>query len=94
MNRSAETMRNVREFIRQPCAWPGGYPKILVLNDGETICPDCARQEYRQISNATRHRLRAGWQACAVDIHWEGEPIMCAHCGKETESAYGAPENE
>lgn len=92
MNRSAETMRNVREFIRQPFAWPGGYPKILVMADGETICRDCARQEYRQLSNSTRDHLRDGWQVAGVSIYWEGAPVTCAHCGKETESAYGEAE--
>lgn len=87
-----ETMAQVREFIRQPFAWPGGYPKILVMADGETVCPACARGEYRQISNATRHGLRDGWQAAAVSIHWEGEAVQCAHCGAQTESAYGEAE--
>lgn len=88
-----ETLQAVREFIRQPYAWPGGYPLVLVLSDGETLCATCARAEYRQISNATRHNLRDGWRAAGVEVHWEGEPEICAHCGRETESAYGPHES-
>lgn len=50
----------VREFIRHPFAFPGGYPKVLIMQDGETLCATCAKAEYRQISNATRHNLRDG----------------------------------
>lgn len=89
-----ELLIEVREFIRQPYAWPGGYPKILLMDDGEIICPACARKEYRQISNATRHYLRDGWQAGAVGIHWEGSPLYCAQCNAPTESAYGDPEDD
>lgn len=79
----------VREFIRQPYAWPGGYPKVLIMHDGATLCAACAKTEYRQISNETRHALPGGWRAAGVDVHWEGEAVECDHCGAKTESAYG-----
>jgi len=84
-----QLLRDVREFARRPYAWLGGYPKILIMNDGECLCAKCARTEYRLISDATRHQLRDGWQAAALMIHWEGAPIICAHCNAEIESAYG-----
>lgn len=86
-------MEQVKEFAR--CRYAdGGYPLVLVMTDGECLCADCVRSEYRQISNSTRHHLRDGWQAESVEIYWEGEPIICAHCGTEIESAYGSDENE
>lgn len=88
MNATA-ILREVREFARTPYAWPGGYPKILVMSDGECLCASCARKEYRLISLATRDGLRSGWEAEGVDIHWEGEPLTCANCNAEIESAYG-----
>lgn len=94
MQKRNPVLVEVREFIRHPSVFPGGYPKILVMADGETLCPACARAEYRQISNETRHNLQGGWKAGGVDIHYEGEPVICAHCGKETESAYGIPDND
>lgn len=84
----------LKEFIRQPHCWPGGYPKMLLLTDGQTLCPTCAKENYRLVSASTRHNSRDGWGVFGVDVHWEGEAIECAHCGKETESAYGVPENE
>lgn len=83
------TMLRVREFIRQPYAWPGGYPLILVMHDGETLCATCARANYRQISNATRHHLFDGWRVDCIDTHLEGEALGCAHCDHQTPSAYG-----
>ena len=79
----------VREFIRQPFAFPGGYPLVLVMSDGGTLCARCARDNYRLISHATRHDTRDGWKAEGAHIHWEGGPECCDHCGAETESAYG-----
>ena len=87
-----EIVEQVKDFIRQPYAWPGGYPKILLMRDGGTICPACARGNLRQVIPATMHSRGDGWQAVAVDIHWEGEPMVCDNCGKESESAYGSDE--
>lgn len=84
-----KTLQQVRHFARTKYAWPGGYPMVLIMSDGEALCAECTRTEYRQISHSTRHRLRDGWQAEGVDIHYEGDPIPCAHCGCEIESAYG-----
>jgi hypothetical protein len=90
-----ETMLKVRQFIRQPVAWPGGYPVILLMGDGECLCADCAKENYRLISQATRAGDRqSGWNAADTDIYWEGAPLYCAHCNKQTESAYGEPDSE
>lgn len=89
-----EVMHSVRAFIRAPFAFPGGYPKVLIMADGECLCAKCAKEEYVQISNETRHKLRGGWQAAGVDIHWEGEPLICAHCNEAIESAYGVPDSD
>jgi hypothetical protein len=89
MKQSTNTLQSVRAFARQPYAFPGGYPIILIMVDGETICAKCARDNYRLISDATRNNSRDGWQAAGTDIHWEGEPLNCANCNATTESAYG-----
>ena len=89
-----ETMQAVRAFIRQPYAWPGGYPLVLVMHDGETVCAKCARDNYRLISAATRHHARDGWEAAGVQPHYEGAPEYCANCNEATEAAYGDPDAE
>lgn len=87
-----ELMVSIREFIRQPCAFPGGYPKVLIMADGDCLCAACAKSNYRQVSNETRNSLPGGWKAAVVDIHWEGAPLQCAQCNVEIESAYGEVE--
>lgn len=87
--RKTQLLRDVRSYARSPYAWPGGYPLILIMDDGECLCAKCARVEYRAISFATRNDDRTGWQASGVDVYWEGEPIYCAHCNATIESAYG-----
>ena len=74
-------------------AWPGGYPMIYLVDDGETLCPACANGENG--SEASEDALpRSGWRLVAADVHWEGAPVVCAHCGAAIESAYGDPTTE
>lgn len=84
-----ETLRAVKQAIRQPYAWPGGYPLYILTTDGEALSCEAARQEWRQIVYATLHGLRDGWQALGVDVNWEDTALYCAHTGKRIESAYG-----
>ncbi len=92
---AADTLREVRQFCREPFAFPGGYPRLLVMSDGECLCHICARGNYRLISAATRHpRSDRGWEVAAVDIHWEGAPESCTHCGAQIDSAYGEPDQD
>lgn len=71
-------------------AWPGGYPVIVVMDDGETLCPECANDPSNPVHEGG---LADGWRMEATDIHYEGPPEVCAHCNKEIESAYGDPES-
>lgn len=87
------TMANVREFIRAPYA-QGGYPKVLVMSDGEFMCVECAKDNYRLVSEATRNGERyTGWAAAGIDVYWEGPIAFCCNCGKDIVSAYGDPED-
>jgi hypothetical protein len=84
-----ETLRAVKQAIRQPYAWPGGYPLYILTTDGAALSCDAARREWRQIAYATLHGLRDGWQALGVDVNWEDTALYCAHTGERIESAYG-----
>ena len=87
------TVARVRRAIRHKYAWPGGYPVYTVLADGALLCADCARANYRLISEQTRHpELDGGWCAAGAEIYWEGPSEPCGHCGKPLESAYGDPD--
>ena len=85
-------LRQVKQAIRQPYAWPGGYPVYTILADGDLLCANCTRKNFRRIVEDTKSRWDTGWKAAGVDVYWEGEAIPCGHCGKELESAYGPVE--
>ncbi len=79
----------LQAFIRSNgFAWPGGYPCALLMKDGEIIDAQAARENYRLI----RRESGSDWTPVDVFIHWEGEPLFCAHSGRAIESAYGEVE--
>ena len=87
-------LEQVKRAIREPYAWPGGYPVYTIMSDGALLCPDCARSEYRQIARSTKDKARDGWHAIGADVYWEGPDEPCGHCGKPLPSAYGDPDAE
>ena len=84
-------IEQVKDFIRAPYAFPGGYPKFLVMNDSECLCHQCVKENYKLIVRSTSFNYFDGWQAYGVEINWESE-INCAHCGNLIESAYKVSE--
>ena len=81
----------LKEFIRSGgYAWPGGYQCALLMADGEVIDAQAARENYRLI----RREAGRDWTPVEVFIHYEGEPLYCAHSGREIPSAYGVPEHQ
>ena len=81
----------LKHFIRSNgIVWPGGYQSALLMADGEVLDAQSARENYRLI----RRAVARDWTAVDVFIHWEGEPLYCAHSGREIPSAYGIPEQE
>lgn len=83
------TKDTLQNFIRSNgVAWPGCYPCALLMADGEVIDAQAARENYRLI----RRQTGQDWTAIDVFIHWEGEPLFCAHSGRAIPSAYGEVE--
>jgi hypothetical protein len=68
-------------------AWPGGYPIYYICADGGCLCPACANGDGDSIASPDQDDPQ--WQVIGAEVHWEGEPIVCDHCGKLVESAYG-----
>ena len=71
-------------IVKNPFAWPGGYPKFAILEDGEALCYKCCESEAETIDKASPGD---GWNIIALNINWESE-IFCCHCGNQIESAY------
>lgn len=83
MNRKAAKL--VKDLIRNPYAFPGGYPKFAITSDGCPICHKCCKDEFRQIVQSTS---RDGWEIVAIDINYEDKECYCDNCGKKIECAY------
>lgn len=84
----------IKNIIRKPYAWPGGYPLYFVTVDCSALCVKCARSEYRQIARAAKYPgTDKQWEIFGAEINWESE-IYCEHCSKQIESAYGPNESQ
>jgi hypothetical protein len=95
-NTSREVLNHVKNAIRKPFSFPGGYPVYTVLSDGELLCPDCARENFRQVVASTKEAEKDGfsdsWAASGAQVLWEGSEY-CSHCSRLLESAYGETED-
>jgi hypothetical protein len=90
--KTRDRINSVKNIIREPYAWPGGYTKLRGMADGETLCAECVKENYRLILRSTRDNDRSGWAAYAANVHWEGSPLYCANCNKDLPSEYGDPD--
>lgn len=71
-------------------AWPGGYEIHYVTHTGDVLCHKCANDNLMQTIDPDSH----DWFIVGADVHWEGAPLICDHCGREIESEYGDPDAE
>ena len=85
------TMRDEETGKFPAYAWPGGYPIVYYFADGGTCCPACANGENGSEANE-EPTTEPGWRLMARDIHYEGAPEICDHCGAAIASAYGDPD--
>jgi len=88
MSTPSEIMKQVELAIAEPYAWPGGYPKYIIMSDGEALSIDAAREQLESIRESTLERRNDGWRVVDVDINWEDPALYCAHTGQRIESAY------
>ena len=87
-----QTLRQVKTFIRQPYAWPGGYPLFLVLQDDAALCHDCTADNFRHIAQDVFDNVNTGWRPYRPEVNYEDADLYCDHCGERIESAYGETE--
>lgn len=87
-----ESIAVVRDAIREPYAWPGGYQKTVIMEDCELMHPRCAAENWEQILEDTHEGGQ--WAAMGTVIIWEGPPDYCCQCNGEIPSVYGDPEQE
>lgn len=80
--------KHLKDFIRQPFAWPGGYPLFALMGDGGIICRHCAADNARMMIESTRRDYGDGWDCAAVAVNWENTDLVCDNCGQHIEAAY------
>ena len=80
--------KSIKQAIRDKYAWPGVYPLYIVMADGEALCVECGKKEYRLLAEASRDKDSSGWRPKAPDINWEDPNLYCCHCNERIESAY------
>ena len=86
----AYSISDFRRDIRQPYAWPGGYPLFFVMADGEALSFAAAKAQRRNVLEALAcpYGDNGGWRVAGVQVNWEGAGLVCAHTGAPIESAY------
>ena len=84
----AYSISDFRRDIRQPYAWPGGYPLFFVTSDGEALSFAAAKAQRRNVLEAIAGGYNDGWRVAGVQVNWEDADLVCAHTGAPIESAY------
>lgn len=83
------TIKQFTDDLKHPYAWPGGYPRYFITNDGAALSFDAARDNCHLIQQSISDGSNDGWTVIACDINWENSSLMCDHTSKHIESAYG-----
>jgi hypothetical protein len=86
--------QHLKRFVRSPFAFPGAYALIAVMDDGECLCHDCTRKNFREILHATKTADRCGWNFQDVTINYEDSSLYCAHCDEPMSPEYCDHEQE
>jgi hypothetical protein len=85
MTTQSRSLRLADELVKEPYAWPGGYPRFAVMNDGAALCHECCKDDRESIATTTGHD---GWCVTALDINWEDPHLQCDICSKTIYPAY------
>jgi hypothetical protein len=87
------TISNFRRDMRiGKWAWPGGYPRYFICDDGEPLSFVAAKENRRLILEAIHDADRSGWHVVGCDINWEDPALFCSHTNERIESAYAEDE--
>jgi hypothetical protein len=88
------TLQQFLKDLDEPYAWPGGYPRYFITNDGEALSFVAARENQQLIEQSISEGCNDGWQVVACEINWEDSSLTCADTGKPIESAYDVTDDD
>ncbi len=83
---------SITDNVLPSFAQPGGYPLYYLTADDGVLCTGCANGGNGSEATHDEAAYDKQWNVVAQDIHWEGEPLVCAHCGAIIKSVYGPVE--
>lgn len=95
---SKQAFKRVRKHLKMEVSrkpldaydWLGGYPLYYLCADGLPLCPNCVNNEIYLIDEAMRDpHSYWKWRIIAVEVNEEDTEMICSHCSKIIESAYG-----
>lgn len=95
-----ETIHRESDGTLPSYAWPGAYNLRYLMEDGESICAECANGGNGSLATTDKAACEdsngagSGWLIVAQYVNWEGPDDYCAHCGKVMPSEYGDPDSE
>ena len=84
-HKGKKRLEQVKQALRQPYTWPGGYPIQFVTYDG-CMCHKCVRADFRAVVTDTKMGV-GGWNV-TPEPFFEGL-FFCVECGEQLETAYG-----
>lgn len=89
------TTKEIKEALRHPYTFPGGYTLAFFTYAGDQLCPACIRANWREVIARTKYGdPPAAERIEYITVRWEGPPNECGQCGKELPSEYGDPDEE
>jgi len=74
--------------LKEPYAWPGGYPRYFIFSDGAALSFEAAQANRWLIRRAIRTGRDKVWRVIGCDINWEDADLYCDHSHERIESAY------
>lgn len=73
----------VKDLIFEPYAWPGGYTRFAICDDGEGLCRPCVISSLDVVHEGITGPAD-GWRIDALEHTGNtDDPGTCAHCYEE-----------
>lgn len=83
------TVKQLKPLLRQKYVWPGGYEIFLITDDGESLCVDCVKKNFREVVWSMKNKVNDGWRILAYQVEAVSPECCtdelisyCAHCYK------------
>ena len=76
----------LKDVVREPYAWPGGYEKFAIANDGGVLCHECCKKYFKTIMHSTLFEYKDGWDVVGVECmaNVDGS-LYCDNCSRVVE---------